>query len=461
MIKTRAAPSPTGDPHIGTAYSALFNYAYAKKNKGKFILRIEDTDRNRFVEDSESKIIDSLKWLGINWDEGPYHQSERLDLYQKAAHQLVKKKAAYWCVCSPDRLQEGRKKQQEQGKAPGYDKQCRFNPPSENEISKNAVLRLKVPQDGQTSFEDSVRGKITFKNKDIDDSVLLKSDGWPTYHLAAVVDDIDMEISHVIRAEEWLSSTPKHVLTYKALGKNLPTYAHLPLLRNPDRSKISKRKNPISIIWYKEEGFLPEALLNYLGLMGWSMPDEREKFTLNEFIENFDLARVDPAGPVFDIAKLEWLNGMWIRSSKILDLVRRIKIYSKRNEGDIEKILPLVQERLKKLNEFDALTDYFFDKEIDIDKDQVVQKDKSTKETIDMIVILKSGLEDVNWKKEEIEKVITKSQKKIGWSNKDLFQTIRIAITGGKASPPIFDTIEAIGKKNTLLRLKRAADLLS
>lgn len=460
MIKTRSAPSPTGDPHIGTAYSSLFNYAFAKKNKGKFLLRIEDTDRNRFVEDSEKKIIESLKWLGIIWDEGPFHQSERLELYKKAATELVEKKAAYWCVCSTQRLHEVRKKQQKGGLASGYDKKCRVDPPTETEIKKSAVLRLKVPRRGETSFEDLIRGKITFKNKDIDDAVLLKSDGWPTYHLAAVVDDADMEISHIIRAEEWLSSTPKHVLIFKALRKKLPTYAHLPILRNPDRSKISKRKNPVSLIWYKNEGFLPEAVLNYLGLMGWSMPDEREKFSLSEFVENFDLARVDPAGPVFDLQKLEWLNGEWIRSLKGFELAKRIKSYSKRNASEIEKVLPLVHERLKKLSQFDSLTNYFFDKEINIDKNLIVQKGKDSQETASLLEILETGLKNIDWQKDSIEKVITKNQKKTGWSNKDLFQTVRIAITGGKASPPIFDTLEAIGKENTLLRLRKAINLL-
>lgn len=460
MIRTRSAPSPTGDPHIGTAYNVLFNYAFAKKNKGKFIIRIEDTDRTRLVADSEKKIIDSLKWLGISWDEGPYHQSERLALYKKAGSQLVEKGAAYWCTCSPERLQKVRQQQQERREVPAYDKKCRFDPPTASEIKKGAVLRLMVPEEGETGFEDLIRGKITFKNKDIDDAVLLKSDGWPTYHLAVVVDDSDMKISHVIRAEEWLSSTPKHVLLYKALGKNLPIFAHLPLLRNRDKSKISKRKNPISLIWYQEQGFLPEAILNYLGLMGWSMPDSREKFTLEEFIENFDLDRVDPAGPVFDLQKLEWLNGEWIRSLGQKQLAKRLKVFSTRSTQDIERILPLVQERLKKLSEFDGLTGYFFDTKVKLDKETILQKGKSAEQTGKALLNIGKALKDIDWEKDKIEATIKKEQEKIGWSNKDLFQTIRVGVTGSLATPPLFETLEAIGQEKTLSRIHSSINLL-
>src|SRR3972149_5233926 len=442
MVKTRVAPSPTGDPHIGTAYTALFNYAFAKKSNGKFVLRIEDTDRTRFIKDSEAKIIDSLKWLGLFWDEGPIKQSGRLKLYKKAAQNLIDNGQAYYCDCSPQRLERLRSEQQEKKQAPRYDGKCRRNPPK-NPKEGSVVVRLKVPEEGETSFEDLVRGKITFRNKDIDDAVILKSDSWPTYHLAVVVDDSDMKISHVIRAEEWLSSTPKHVLLYKALGKNLPIFAHLPLLRNRDKSKISKRKNPISLIWYQEQGFLPEAILNYLGLMGWSMPDSREKFTLEEFIENFDQNRVDPAGPVFDLQKLEWLNGEWIRSLGQKQLAKKLKAFSTRSIQDIERILPLVQERLKKLSEFDGLTGYFFETKVKLDKETILQKGKSAKQTGEALLNIGKALKDIDWEKDDIETTIKREQEKIGWSNKDLFQTIRVAVTGSLATPPLFETLEA------------------
>jgi len=456
-VRTRIAPSPTGDPHIGTAYTALFNYAFSKKNKGKFILRIEDTDRTRLVPEAEQKIIDSLTWLGIKWDEGPYKQSERLNLYQDTAKKLVTKGAAYYCNCPPERLEKVRQEQQAKGEVPRYDRKCRLNSPKKGPF----VVRLKVPEAGETSFNDLIRGKITFKNKDIDDAIILKSDGWPTYHLAVVVDDADMKISHVIRAEEWLSSTPKHVILAKALESKLPNFAHLPILRNPDRSKISKRKKPVSIVWYREQGYLPEAIINYLALMGWSMPDGREKFTRDEFIREFDLARVDPTGPVFDLQKLEWLNGEWIRSLSAEELTRKLEGYAEVGSSDIRKVLPLVHERLKRLSEFDNLTNYFFDEEIEIAKETIIQKGKGVKETKEVLQKIAAALSTTDWNKKEIEDTVKRQQEKIGWSNTDLFQTIRGVATGTRATPPLFDTLEAIGKEKVAKRFKKAIALLS
>ena len=457
-VRTRIAPSPTGDPHIGTAYTALFNYAYAKKNKGKFILRIEDTDRTRLVEDAEGEIIDALKWLGLIWDEGPFHQSDRLELYKRAVRELVEKKAAYHCNCAPERLEKLRKDQQAKGQVPAYDQKCLRNPPKEGPF----VVRLKVPATGETSFRDEIRGKITFQNKDIDDAVILKSDGWPTYHLAVVVDDSDMKISHVIRAEEWLSSTPKHVLLYKALNRQLPIFAHLPLLRNPDKSKISKRKNPVSISWYKDQGYLPEALLNYLALMGWSMPDSREKFTLEEFIENFDLGRVDPAGPVFDLRKLEWLNGEWIRDLSAEELTTRLKDYTEVGETEIKRILPLVQDRLKKLSEFGQLTNYFFQTKVSLDSGQIVPKDQDAGATKKVLKDLEDALSTLKkWDRQSIEKALQKKPEELGWSKTDLFQTLRYVETGSKATPPLFDVLEVIGKKIAIDRLQKAMHQLN
>jgi glutamyl-tRNA synthetase len=457
MVKTRIAPSPTGDPHIGTAYTALFNFAFARKNKGKFVLRIEDTDRTRFVEGATEKIADSLTWLGLKWDEGPIHQSNRLALYQKKAKELVSKGAAYYCNCSQERLEKVRTEQQANGDVPRYDRKCRDKPPTKEEIeSGKCVIRLKVPTDGETSFEDLIRGNITFQNKDIDDAVLLKSDGWPTYHLAVVVDDSDMEITHVIRAEEWLSSTPKHALLYQAFGLKPPVFVHLPLLRNPDKSKISKRKNPISLVWYKEQGYLPEALLNYLALMGWSMPDEREKFTLDEFIENFDFARVDPSGPVFDIQKLDWLNGEWIRTLPEKELAVRLKEFTKTEARDIEKIIPLVRERLKKLSEFDDQTKFFFE-EPKIDTKLLLSlghNDEETKKALDESIKI---YKDVDWQKEKLEEKTRKLAEKLGWKAPELFMSLRVVVTGSKISPPLFETFTALGKEKTMERIKKAA----
>ena len=462
MVRTRIAPSPTGDPHIGTAYTALFNYAFSRRNNGKFILRIEDTDRTRLVPEAEQKIIDSLSWLGTKWDEGPFRQSERLNLYQKTAKELVEKEAAYYCDCSSERLEEVRKKQQARGEIPRYDRKCRANTSIQKSKGGSFVVRLKVPEEGETSFDDLIKGKITFKNTDIDDAVILKSDGWPTYHLAVVVDDADMKISHVIRAEEWLSSTPKHVLIYQALGNKPPVFAHLPLLRNPDRSKISKRKNPISLGWYKQQGYLPEAIRNYLALMGWSMPDGKEIFSLEEFIKELDLSRVDSAGPVFDLQKLEWLNGEWIRSFSKKELIVRIKDHSKASPSEIEKVVPLIHERLKKLSEFDLLTSYFFQDEIKLERSQIVPKSYDSNTTVSMLQNVERSLSKIEkWDSNAVEKTLNQKPAELGWSKTDLFQTIRYIETGSKATPPLHETLGLIGKKRALSRLQTSVKLLS
>lgn len=465
-VRTRIAPSPTGDPHIGTAYVALFNFAFAKKEKGSFIIRIEDTDKKRFVPGAEEKILGSLEWLNLYWDEGPdvggkfapYKQSERVEKYQKFAKELVANKKAYYCDCSPERLKEVREDQQKKKTLPRYDRKCRNLSLLKG---SNTVTRLAVPLDGETKFKDEVRGEISFQNKDIDDQVLLKTDGFPTYHLAVVVDDHLMEISHVIRAEEWISSTPKHVLLYRAFGWDLPKFIHLPLLRNPDKSKISKRKNPVSLNWYKEQGFLPEALLNYLALMGWSMPDDKEIFSLKQFTEKFSFERIDPGGPIFDLQKLEWMNGEYIRKSTDKDLISLLENYTSRKPEEIEKVLPLIKERIKKLSEFNSLTNYFFDSEMRFDKKLVVQKKKESNETAKVLGDVSKVLTNIDWNKEKIEYSIKKYQEKLKWSNTELFQTIRAASTGSLATPPLFETLEVIGQKKVVDRLKNAASELS
>jgi glutamyl-tRNA synthetase len=316
-VRTRTAPSPTGDPHVGTAYRALFDSAFARHEGGRYILRIEDTDRTRYSETSEQQILDGLRWLGIDWDEGPekggphapYHQMERLPLYQQHAAQLIQSGRAYHCWCSPEWLEQVRAEQQRQKQPPRYDRFCwrktREERATEPGFSEPPVVRLFVPDDVPLEFDDVIRGRISAPRPN--DPILLRSDGTPTYHLAVVVDDHLMEITHVTRGEEWISSTPIHLLLYDAFGWTPPRLAHFPLLRNPDGSKISKRKNPAGrLLWFIEEGFLPEALLNYLALMGWSMPDEREIFSYQEMVEQFTWSRFSTGGPILDVAKLEW-----------------------------------------------------------------------------------------------------------------------------------------------------------
>ena len=309
VVRTRIAPSPTGDPHVGTAYVALFNYAMARKHGGQFVLRIEDTDRQRSSAASEEMIFDSLRWLGLDWDEGPdvggpygpYRQSERSEIYTEHANRLVDSGAAYPCFCSRERLTELREEQRRAKAQLGYDGHCRTIPPDEAQrridSGEEHVIRLAMPNEGEIVVNDLLRGEVRFDASQIDDQVLIKSDGFPTYHLANVVDDHLMDISHVIRAEEWISSLPKHVQLYRAFGWDEPVFCHLPLLRNTDTSKISKRKNPVSLNHYRRAGYLPEAMLNYLALMGWTMPDERDQFSLSEFVDHFDPGRDQPRWP--------------------------------------------------------------------------------------------------------------------------------------------------------------------
>ena len=419
-VRTRIAPSPTGSPHIGTAYAALFNYCFAKKNNGDFVLRIEDTDRTRFVEGSENEIHDALSWLGLETDEsplkggkfGPYRQSERLDIYKKYIEKLVKEGKAYYCDCSEERLTKIREEQQAKKEVPHYDRKCRQ---ASLKLTNKAVVRLAVPLDRVTEVQDLVRGKIVFENKNIDDQVLLKSDGFPTYHLASVVDDHLMEISHVIRAEEWLSSTPKHVLLYQAFGWELPEFAHLPLLRNPDRSQISKRKNPVAVDFYRQQGYLPEALVNFLALMGWSMPNDQEIFTLDEMISSFTFERIGTVGPVFDVQKLEWLNGHYIRALTNEEIAERlvkegfVDSYSK---DEIKKYLPLVKDRMKKLSEFKDLAGYYLAVKIDIDPKQIITiSGAGIQGTVSAINSVNKELENINysnWNAQTIEDLLNK-----------------------------------------------------
>lgn len=369
-VRVRIAPSPTGDPHVGTAYIALFNYIFAKKSQGKFILRIEDTDQQRARASSDLAIMDSLRWLGLSWDEGPdkpgpygpYRQSERTKIYQEHAKKLIDGGKAYYCFCTAERLDEMRKKQKEAGQTTGYDRHCRELPKAEVEANlsarKAAVVRLKMPTSGVTAFNDELRGKVEFENQRIDDQVLLKSDSFPTYHLANVVDDHLMKVTHVIRAEEWLSSTPKHEVLYDAFGWEKPKWVHMPLLRNNDKSKISKRKNPTSLLYYKRAGVLPEALLNFLSLMGWNPGGDVEIFTPKDMMEKFNLTDINLGGPVFDLVKLAWMNSEYLKK---LDDKRFVKIL--RDDFFSEEYLltlkPLVLERLQQFDEFFSKHTFF------------------------------------------------------------------------------------------------------
>jgi len=468
-VKTRVAPSPTGAPHVGTAYIALFSYAFAKKHGGKFLLRIEDTDQSRLVKGAEQQILEALEWLGLRWDEGPFKQSQRLPIYKKYTEELVEKGTAYYCFCTEARLEDLRKKLQEGGLAPRYDGLCRRLDKEEakKRINKEEhVIRLAVPHEGVTHFNDLIRGEINFENSLLDDQVLLKSDGFPTYHLAVVVDDHLMEITHVLRAEDWISSTPKHLLLYEAFGWEPPVFGHLPLLRETDRSKLSKRHGSVGILEFKEEGYLPEALLNFLALLGWSHPQGKELFPLDEFIANLDLARISPTGPVFDREKLDWMNGEYIRAMETKILAERLVNYLKKYRGlevdqaFLVKIVPLARERIKKLGEFEELAGFFF-KDIAWSKEMFFQKGETGESSKERLAVVKDFFsKEPVWEAQVLEEKVRGLAKEHAWETPKLFMLLRVAVTGQTVSPPLFESMEILGKEKVLARLEKSLELV-
>jgi glutamyl-tRNA synthetase len=475
-VKTRIAPSPTGDPHVGTAYVALFNYAFAKRSGGRFILRIEDTDRQRSNVESEAMILEALRWLGLEWDEGPdvggddgpYRQSERTAVYREHVDQLVSSGAAYPCFCTRQRLNELRAQQKAAQQQLGYDGHCRALDSREAAercaAGETHVIRLAMPSDGETVVHDLLRGEITFANQQIDDQILMKSDGQPTYHLANVVDDHLMGITHVIRAEEWISSLPKHVQLYRSFGWQLPVFCHLPLLRNADTSKISKRKNPVSLGYYRTAGVLPEALLNYLALMGWAMPDERDQFALDEFVESFRLEDISLGGPVFDLDKLTWLNGKYLRdleAGAFFERLREVPL----SDDYLQQVVPLVQERVDTLADFTAYASFFFVGEVDFDPKalpKLVAKNRTPPQTAKLFrMLLEEQLDAMlQWSAGSIERALRAFCEAHEVAPKEFFMPLRIALTGRTATPPLFDTMAVLGKERCRWRLRRAMETL-
>ncbi len=475
-VRTRIAPSPTGDPHVGTAYVALFNLALARHNGGSFVLRIEDTDRERSSAESEEMILEALRWLGLEWDEGPdvggphgpYRQSERTEIYREHVEELVAKGAAYPCFCTRERLDALRAEQRAAKAQLGYDGLCRSLDPAEAERRREAgepyVIRLAMPTEGETVAVDLLRGDIRIANAQVDDQVLLKSDENPTYHLANVVDDHLMGITHVIRAEEWISSLPKHVRLYEAFGWEQPVFCHLPLLRNTDKSKISKRKNPVSIKHYETAGVLPEALVNYLAQMGWTMPDERDQFTLDEFITEFRLEDISLGGPVFDLDKLNWLNGKYLRDLSVDDLLARLR-KEPLSDDYLLQVLPLVQERIDTLADFVPYAGFFFSGRVAYDLQalpKLVAKNRTPPQTAKAFrVLLEGHLDGVRtWEAATIEEALRAFCDANEWSPKELFMPVRIALTGRTATPPLFETMEVLGKERCRRRLRQAIETL-
>ncbi len=473
-VRTRLAPSPTGDPHVGTAYQALFGYVWARANVGEFILRIEDTDRERSTDSSEKAILESLRWIGLDWDEGPdkggpcgpYRQSDRLSIYREHIDKLLEEGHAYPCFCSKERLDSVRAKLVEEKAANrGYDRHCRSIDPAEAkkriEAGEEYVIRMKVPLEGECVFTDLLRGEIRKDWASIDDQVILKADGYPTYHLAVVVDDHLMEISHIIRGEEWINSVPKHVLLYSFFGWELPVFCHLPLLRNPDKSKLSKRKNPTSINYYRRAGFLPEAMLNYLGMMGWHMPDESEKFTLSDMVSNFRLEDVSLGGPVFDRAKLRWLNAKYMREDNSPeDLAEKLQNWAL-NPEYIRRVAEVVASRLETLSDWGYFTAMFFSDSVPVTEDLLEVKNLDTDQVLELLQVTLWSLETVrDWNRNNISTALREASEKLELKMKAYTSPLYGAICGSRVAPPLFDSMEVLGSDLCRTRISAAMDVL-
>jgi glutamyl-tRNA synthetase len=468
-VRTRIAPSPTGDPHLGTAYIALFNLCFARQHGGQFILRIEDTDQARSTPESEKAILDSLRWLGLDWDEGPdvggpfglYRQSERMHIYKDYALELVAKGHAFYCFATSEELDQMRAEQMARGETPKYDGRSLKLTPAEVEQKLAAgepyVIRMKIPEQGACEIDDLLRGKIVIDWQQVDMQVLMKGDGMPTYHLANVVDDHLMLITHVIRGEEWINSAPKHILLYQYFGWDIPVFCHLPLLRNPDKSKLSKRKNPTSINYYRRMGYMPEALLNYLARMGWSMPNEEEKFSLEEMFTHFDLKTITLGGPVFDIEKLDWLNGRWIRENLDADqFAARVGQWAL-NESYLKPLIPLIQSRVERFSQLPSLVSFFFSGMPDISKadfDALNMED----ETLRRLLQYTGWMLDTqrSWQRDDLYASIKGLSDAMGMKIKPFLQPLFIALTGSTTSPPLFDSMSLLGSDLTRARLREA-----
>lgn len=473
-IRTRIAPSPTGDPHVGTAYIALFNLCFAKQHNGKFILRIEDTDRARSTSESEQAIFDSLRWLGLDWDEGPdvggefgpYRQSERGDIYADYAQQLIDAGHAFRCYRSSEELDQLRESLKERGINRAL-KACDLKLDDTEQAAREArgdscVVRMNVPETGRVEIYDLLRGAIEMDWEQVDAQILLKSDGMPTYHLANVVDDHLMQITHVLRGEEWISSAPKHKLLYEYFGWDMPVLCHLPLLRNPDKSKLSKRKNPTSILYYQRIGYLPEALINYLGRMGWSMPDEREKFTLDEMFAQFDIQRVSLGGPIFDIEKLSWLNGQWLRDDfNTEQLADRLQDWLL-NRENLMAVLPQVQQRMETFSDFMPLVSFLAAGKLANTAESFQQINNIEDEkVIEILLFTLWKLESVSdWQRDTIFNAVKGLADALEIKMKDFVAPLFIAISGTTSSFSVIDAIHLLGPDMSRARLREAIDLL-
>ena len=483
-VRVRYAPSPTGLPHVGNVRTALFNWLFARGNEGSFIVRVEDTDQTRLMAGAVEGILEGLRWLNIDWDEGPevggpygpYFQSQRLDLYQEAAQGLIDRGHAYHCYCSSNRLQEMRQQQMKERKNPGYDGHCLTLSPyqlqSYRDGGETPVVRFKMPRAEEIMVKDVVRGEVTWRSDLVDDFVILKSDGFPTYHLANVLDDHHMKISHVLRAEEWLSSTPRHLVLYRALGLQPPIFGHLPMILGPDRSKLSKRHGATSVIEYRDMGYLPEALSNFMALLGWSLDDRTEIMDRQTLIESFSLERVIKPGAIFNLDKLDWMNGIYIRDMDPVNLAENIRAYWKLyppleipqpvDPAYLMHITPLIQQRLKTLKDAASLTSFFFQRQLAHDPKALVQKGMNVQTTS---AALREALAAVHCVPEftakNLEESLEALRTKLDLSRRQFFSLLRVATTASKVSPPLFETMEVLGKERCSHRMAAALGALA
>ncbi|MBI5304046.1 MAG: glutamate--tRNA ligase [Chloroflexi bacterium] len=473
-VRVRYAPSPTGAPHVGNIRTALFSYLWAQHTGGKFILRIEDTDQAREVENGLSLILDSLRYLGIAWDEGPdvggaygpYEQSKRLPIYREHADWLVAQGAAYRCYCSSERLEQMRAEQHAKGLPTRYDGKCRFLSPEERVARDRAgdpyVIRLAVPQEGKTTLPDFIHGDLTIANKDVDDQVLLKSDGFPTYHLAVVVDDHLMKISHVMRGDDWIPSFPKHVLLYQAFGWEIPPHGHVPLVLGPDKKKLGKRHGSTSVVQFRDEGYLPEAMFNFLARLGWSYDDKSEVFSRAQLIELFTLDKIEHAPAIFDYGKLDWLNGYYIRELPDDELAARLQPFIPRADlATLRALAPLVKPRIKKLNEIAAMVDFLFEEDVEYDPQLLVGKADAASalaalRAAEATLGKYAAFDD----EEKVEAELRADAEKLGQKNAQFFGTLRVAVTGKTVTPPLMGVMKMMGRAKTLRRIARSIMLL-
>jgi len=477
-VRVRFAPAPTGYLHVGGARTALYNWLFARHHQGAFILRIEDTDQVRSTEESVGGILDSLRWLGLDWDEGPevggdlgpYFQMQRLHFYRTAAERLLEEKKAYFCYCTPEELKERRQAALAKGETPGYDRRCRALSPRERTTleaeGRKPALRFAMPLEGETVVHDLIRGEVHFANEQLDDLVIMRADGFPTYNFAVVVDDILMQITHVIRADEHLANTPRQIRIYEGLGHTPPQFAHVSMILGLDRTKLSKRHGATSVSDYRDAGYLPEAMVNFLTLLGWAYDDKRELFTREELIEYFSLEKVNPAPSVFSEEKLDWMSGVYIRQLEPDDLAKRLLPFLKKAglEADMEmvrRLVPLIQERMKILSDGVELVDFFFQEEIVYDPRLLIGEKMTAQESHAALKVTREGLEELPlFDEESLEKALRNLADELCLTAGQLFGILRIAVTGKKVAPPLFGTLAVLGKKRALSRIDLALEHL-